>query len=269
MSNKQILFENTALIGINKCGELKPDAQGRYEVVFGRVGENAVCTKGEVYDYGAQAQKTFASDSRLMQMASQGLLRGEWGHPKPQGHDPVSFRSRVRMIDEEKICMHIYKIWLEPGTFEGKPTTLIKALIKPAGPNGPYLKEMLDDKEQNVAFSGRYFSSPTIIDGVRHRDIYMAVTWDFVFMPGMPGSTKFETPNLLSIGGDSDFVTDAYHEDNSIVISERDIIADINRPQELSTGTMLSGIISPADLAVELGISAKPNKPSLVMGWGL
>ena len=81
------------------------------------------------------------------------------GHPDPKGYNTsIEFERRVRRIDEKCISHHIYEIWLEDIVYQGKTTTCIIGLIKPIGPYGAHLKEMLDDPNQNVTFSGRYFS---------------------------------------------------------------------------------------------------------------
>lgn len=69
----------TALLGTNKAGVLKPDAQGRYDMVLGALEyPNSV---GDIYTLKS-AQEFFKPGSSLMRRVGKGQLRSEYGHPK-------------------------------------------------------------------------------------------------------------------------------------------------------------------------------------------
>lgn len=197
MAARQIMFENLILKGINKGGTLKCDEKGYYTVVLGVIGADA--SDGDHYVDNEKVRKVFSQSGQLARRISQGLLRGENGHPDPNDYaNQLAFEIRVRRMHEDKVCMHIRRVWTEDGTIDGRKVGLIMGEVKPCGPYGPYLKESLDNPDENVAFSGRYYSNPTEINGKTYREIYAVGTWDYVTEPGMHGSTKYASPKLQS-----------------------------------------------------------------------
>lgn len=197
MAAREIVFENLILKGINKGGTLKCDDKGYYTVVLGVIGADA--SDGEHYVDNEKVRKVFNNSGQLARRISQGLLRGENGHPNPADYaNQLAFEIRVRRMDEDKVCMHIRKVWVETGEVNGRKVGLIMGEVKPSGPYGSYLKESLDNPDENVAFSGRYYSNPTQINGKTYREIYAVGTWDYVTEPGMHGSTKYNSPQLQS-----------------------------------------------------------------------
>lgn len=195
----RILFGNTVLPAMNKAGILKPDSDGYYTVVLGALGVKN--SAGEIYVDTQVARDTFSQNSKLMQRINRGLLRAEWGHPDPSNYsNMMAFERRIRTIQEDRICANISKIWLEDiRTEDGKIMKGILGKVKPSGPFGQYLKEMLDDPHQNVTFSGRYFSNLGFMNGVRTREIHTCATWDFVSEPGIACAQKYLSPTLESL----------------------------------------------------------------------
>lgn len=199
MAAKGIVFETLILKGVNKGGTLKPDDKGYYTVVLGILGNDS--SSGEHYVDNQRVREVFSNSGQLARRAAQGLLRGENGHPDPLEYaNQLAFEIRVRRIHEDKVCMHIRKVYTTEITLDGKKVTAIIGEIKPSGPYGKYLKESLDNPDENVAFSGRYYSNPRDINGKRYREIYAVGTWDYVTEPGMMGSTKYSSPQLESAG---------------------------------------------------------------------
>lgn len=200
MSDQQrIYYGNTVLKGTQKAGELKPDGNGYYTVVLGALGlQNSV---GEEYVNNAKARSVFESNSSLMRRLSQGLLRGEWDHPDPKNYpNMMLFDKRVRSIDSDRISHHISEVWLESIEYMGMNVLGIVGRIRPSGPYGAVLKDALDNPEENVTFSGRYFSNVSRNAGQIQREIHTVVTWDFVPEPGMAVAAKYASPSLESFG---------------------------------------------------------------------
>lgn len=257
--SKNVIFSNALLKVLGKCGINKPDSDGRYTVVLGVLGDSA--TSGDRYLDTDKVRKCFAPASRLQNMISRGLGWGEWGHPKPsESANPEAFKSRVRIIDERFISHSINEVWLEPMVWEGRTVTGIMGKITPCGPYGGYLKEILDDPKMNAAFSGRYFSDYTRSMGVTNREIHTVVTWDFVFMPGMPGATKYMSPTLEA---------DASYEEQIIVYHEEDIRRAVRREEVMGEVSMESGGLSARDLMSSAGLSLhEPSKiEEMIFRW--
>lgn len=245
--SRTILFTNAILRGINKGGVLKPDDQGRYTVVLGAIG--VLSTTNEVYSDTPEVRKRFAPDGRFAEMVAKGLCRGEFGHPDPKGYSTsAEFERRVRRIDEKNISHHIYEIWLEDIIYQGKKTTCIMGRIKPVGPYGAHLKEMLDDPGQNVTFSGRYFSDVSKVGGLTHREVHTVITWDFVFMPGVPCAQKYMSPSLESVDG--------------FYVTEESVKNQMRAEQSMGVMSMENGGLTAAELWEDLGLGSN-TKPAL------
>lgn len=194
-----IKYGNTILPGINKAGDLKPDADGYYTVVLGALGvDNSI---GETYVDTPVSRATFAVGSVLQRRLARGLLRGEWGHPKASDSpSKAAFEYRIRQLDEDRICCHYKEIWLDTISHEGRKVLGILGKVRPSGPFGPALKDMLDNPHENVTFSGRYWSN--LGHGSRGeltREIHTAGTWDFVTEPGIASAMKYNSPSLESM----------------------------------------------------------------------
>ena len=91
-------YQCTALMGTNKKGSLKCDADGYYNVVLGAL--DYYNSSGAFYAY-EPAKKLFDQSSTLQRRITKGVLRGECGHPKFQpGQSKKDFMMRVLSIEE-------------------------------------------------------------------------------------------------------------------------------------------------------------------------
>lgn len=200
MSEQRISFGCTALLGTNKGGTLKPNADGYYKVILGALDfENS---------YGAQyplqsAKEVFKESSGFMRRLRAGYCRGEYGHPKRlpgQVHD--EFIRRIMTIEETRICMHIAEAWIDYDSvkYEGKKIVTIWGLIRPEGPYGAYLKDSLDNPKCNVAFSLRSITLDEYIQGRLYKNIDDIACWDFVVEPGLKPANKYANPALEDFG---------------------------------------------------------------------
>lgn len=197
MTQQKTVFGNTALKYSNKGGTLKPDEYGYYTVVLGAL--DVFNSGGEQYVLSDVSRNTFAEGSKVDMRAKEGMLKGEWGHPKPSDFpNPLRFEGRVRQLYEDRICHTIRKVYLQEIEYMGKKVLGIIGELKPCGPYGGYLKEMLDDPHQNVCFSGRYYSNVTKVNGIIRREIHTCGTWDYVCEPGVYQAKKYASPSLES-----------------------------------------------------------------------
>lgn len=252
---ERILFGNTILKGINKGGTLKPDEQGYYTVVLGALGVHN--SGGEIYTDTQTARRTFSENSTLMRRISRGLLRGEYGHPDPSDFPNfMMFERRVRAIKEDRIAHHISEVWLEEIEYNGKQVCGILGKLKPCGPYGDALKQSLDNPNENVTFSGRYYSNvgatPT---GVRTREIHTVATWDFVSEPGVEMAQKYCSPTLES-ADDTMFYREQLEEAVAWEASHRDMAV-----------SMESGGYSAEALVEDLGFKPRRRVDRASMRW--
>lgn len=188
----------TALQGTNKVGILKPDADGRYDMILGALEyPNSV---GDIYTLSS-AQKFFEEGSSLRRRINNGQLRGEMGHPKKlPGMSEQDYLQRILTIEETNVCCHFSEVWIDFNSVKdketGRPIVTFRAKVKPSGPKGQYLKEMLDDPKQNVAFSVRSLTMNKQVGFRQHKDFTQIVTWDYVNEPGLAPANKYGVPTL-------------------------------------------------------------------------
>ncbi len=208
MQPQRATFTCTALLGTNKAGILKPDADGYYQVVLGAL--DIFNSGGAYYPYES-AKQLFMESSSLMRRIANGALRGEYGHPRPlPGQTMRDFMSRVLDIYEPNVCCHIRKVTIDASgrvkDDKGRPVIAILGEIKPCGPMGPALKESLDNPSENVCFSIRSITCDTMVNGVVHKHLKTIVTWDYVNEPGLSPAKKWHAPALESIVPDTPFI---------------------------------------------------------------
>lgn len=190
----------TALLGTNKAGTLKPDADGYYQVVLGALD---VYNSGGAYYPEASAKHLFQQSSSLMRRIASGNLRGEYGHPRFQpGMTPDDFVNRVRDIYEPHVCMHIRKVTVDYTSFRnerGQPVITIIGEVKPSGPMGPALEKQFQNKFEDVCFSIRSLTNDEFSGGRVNKHIKLIVTWDYVNEPGLAQAHKWNAPGLESM----------------------------------------------------------------------
>lgn len=189
----------TALVGTNKAGTLKPDADGYYQVVLGAL--DVYNNTGAFYPE-ATARQLFQASSSLMRRIASGNLRGEYGHPTPEpGMSMDAFVARVRRIDEDRICMHIRKVWIDYSfkNLQGQPIIAILGEVRPSGPRGPALKDQLENRFEDVCFSIRSLTHDFNSGGRLTKNFKMIVTWDYVNEPGLDVARKWNSPAMENL----------------------------------------------------------------------
>lgn len=255
MIEQRIVYGNTILKNLGKKGILKPDTDGYYTVVLGALGVDN--SAGEHYINSEVSRSTFAEGSTLHNRLGKGLLRGEWGHPKPQLYPNMrAFERRVRMIDEDRISHHIRSVWLEEVTVDGQRLLCILGEVCPSGPYGDALKKALDNPDENVTFSGRYYSNLTTRGGQTVREIHTCGTWDFVSEPGIDSAHKYNSPSLES--------------SEDIYLTQRDIMAaaETEEQHQSMAVSMESGGLSAKNLMSDFNIGSKSKGlDRAVMKW--
>lgn len=198
MNLNTVHYGCTSLNGTNKAGLIKPDANGYRTMVVGAL--NMFNSAGEYYEY-ERAKALFDDSSQFMRRVGRGVLKGEYGHPKQGGMSMQQFAMRVLTIDEQNVCAHFRSVWLDFNTVkdkDGKAVVAIMADVKPSGPMGQYLRESLENSDENVCFSIRAFTDDKVEGRVKKRILKTVVTFDHVLEPGMSVAEKYKAPALES-----------------------------------------------------------------------
>lgn len=191
-------YSCTALVGTNKAGKLTPDENGYYTLVLGAL--DVFNSVGAFYPLGT-AKHVFEGSSSLMRRIANGNCRGEVGHPKPQpGQSTRDFLQRVMTIEETNTCCHFRNVRLESQGVKDKNGRSVVAVIgevKPSGPKGAFLKESLENPDENVCFSVRSLTNDQMgANGILQKNIKTIVTWDWVVEPGISVANKYSSPAL-------------------------------------------------------------------------
>lgn len=209
----QITYRCTALLGTNKKGVLKPDANGYYTVTVG--GFNVHNYGGAYYPLG-QAEKLFQDSGALMRRVKAGVVRGELGHPRQEGMSSNDYFRRLNEIHEDKVCCHFADVTLDYDNYKSKsgfPIVAVVARLKPGGPFGQVLRESLDNPEEETCFSVRAAVVPAMEGGREVRYVEDIVTWDYVNEGGIAIARKYYSMALEGMGaadlGDNLVVTPA------------------------------------------------------------
>lgn len=201
MAAKNISYGCTALLGINKKGILKPDAQGYYEINVG--GFNVHNYGGAYYPLG-QAQKLFEDSGPLMRRIKAGVLRGELGHPRKESMGPNDYFKRLNEIHEDKVCCHFASVRLDYDNYKSKsgfPMVAVVARVKPTGPFANALQLSLDNPEEETCFSVRAAVVPAMEGGREVRYVEDIVTWDYVNEGGIAIARKYYSMALENFAG--------------------------------------------------------------------
>lgn len=196
MSKNNVVFSCTSLVGTNKVGNLKRTEEGYYPVVVGAL--NMFNSAGHFYTFD-KVRDLFTESSTLMRRVKRGVLRGEYGHPRQNGMDMMSFAKRIMDIEEKNVACHHMHIELDFDSMKdesGRPVVAIVSHVAPNGPYGHVLERQLQNPKENVCFSIRSFTKDRDVMGVLHREIKQIVTFDYVNEPGMSIAEKFKSPAL-------------------------------------------------------------------------
>lgn len=194
-------YQCTALMGTNKTGSLKADANGYYEVTLGAL--DFYNSAGAFYP-AEPSRKMFEDSSQLQRRVRNGALRGEYGHPKLlPGMSKRDFLMRILDINEQSVSHHISEVWIDEDNVKdksGKKVVAIVGRIRPSGPFGDALAKALENPKENVCFSVRSLTDDYVDKGGTVIKIYKEiVTWDYVNEPGISVANKFEFAALEAL----------------------------------------------------------------------
>jgi len=199
----QVKFSATKLINSGKKGEIKPDANGYYDLIIG--GLNTLNTAGEYYTLDG-AKELFTDSSVFMRRVKSGNLRGEVGHPKKQpSMTNDDYLNRVLSIDEGNVCAHFSEVWLDTDfgkkypALNNKELVAVMAKVKPSGAKAHALKTSLENINENVCFSIRALTKDYYHRGKTFRVLTSIFTYDMVNEPGISIANKWDSPSLETL----------------------------------------------------------------------
>ena len=191
----QLTFNNTALLGTNKVGDLKSDADGYYYVCLGAL--EYPNSYGATYDVNP-AKELLSSTSPFMRQIKKGQLWGEYGHPEKDGMTNEQYLQRIYTVREKFQSHHIREVIIDENATDvnGRKFIGIYGWVKPSGPYSKYLAEQLKDKNQCVSFSIRSLTNDKMVNGKLTKALVTIITWDYVGEPGLDVATKWNSPSL-------------------------------------------------------------------------
>ena len=192
------------------------DDEGYYKVRLGRL--NAFNRQGTYYRVN-DLNKVIGPNSVFSNRIIEGYLRSEVGHPEairdamkiPNLEEKVKALTRaILFINQENVCAHLKEITFVPtGKTElgfSNEITEVYGWVKPSGVKKDVLREALENPSENAAFSIRSLVRNSISNGRMIKDVIQISTWDYVYEPGVAGSSKwggagieemdFELPNV-------------------------------------------------------------------------
>lgn len=184
--------------GLNQVSKMLPDNNGYYKCILG--GFNLSNRSGLYYPLTSGIKNMFNTGGIVRRRLDDGTLRGELGHPDISKMAHMDILKRLAIIDPTRVSHHIKSMELvEKKDENGKSIILVYGMLRPSGPYGSSLKESLDNKEENVAFSIRSFSVPSIHHGSPAREVIDILTYDMVMEGGIGMANQFTTATLENL----------------------------------------------------------------------
>jgi hypothetical protein len=192
---------STKVSGMGLSKTYEKDNDGYYKVRLGRL--NSYNRQGVYYRVN-DLNKLTGPGSTFHRRISEGYLRAEVNHPEEirkagEIKDPNKrIKELVRAImriNLENVCGHIKEVTFAPTgkTEKGFTNEIIEVYgwVKPSGPKKIVLQEALDNPNENVAFSIRSLVKNSFVNGTWIKDVIDISTWDYVYEPGVAGSSKW------------------------------------------------------------------------------
>lgn len=198
---------NSILATSGKRGILKPDADGYYTIPLGMYGTHN--SAGMFYD-GPSGAAMFMPDTPLMRRLNKNVLYMEFKHPEPwenvvlDGKVAKRYMSdneylmRIRRIDDDRVCGHIRKLFLDHNAVDekGRKAIMVYGEVKPYGPYSKHLQDSLDTPDINTYASVRSITRDDMLRGVKYT--CEISTWDMVGEGGIYKASKYHAAGLES-----------------------------------------------------------------------
>ena len=174
---------------------------GYYKIRLGKL--NAFNRHG-VYYRVSNLDKLIGQGSVFYNRITEGFLRSEVGHPEaireagkitnPSERAKALTRA-IMFINLENVCAHIKEVtFVKTGKREkGFTNEIIEVYgwVKPSGVKKDLLESVFENPGENAAFSIRSLVINKIENGLLVKEVLEISTWDYVYEPGVAGSSKW------------------------------------------------------------------------------
>lgn len=227
MSAQVLRFTCTKITaGSSKAG-LTPDKDGYFnDLVFGAFD---ITTPSRQHFPMAGVEKLLAPGSPLHRRATNGALKGEWGHPKQMpGEQDADYVRRISMVEEKNTAIHIREFRIVPVKDKnGKTYYQVRGDVAPSGPYGDCFAKAMANPHENIGLSIRGMSRDVWQGTTMVSTFTRIFTWDVVTEPGVPEANKMDSVNMQQL--------------SSIEIPVSDLLSE-GEPTELGVTFLSSGI---------------------------
>ena len=204
MSTNLATYSCISYPGLSAISKLKADSKGYYRVCIG--GFDVMNQSGKPYLHTPAVKALFDNGGAVRRRLDSGYLRGEYKHPNVKGLKFGEAVDRLADIDSTMVSHHFKNITLEPGKDEhGRDIVLVYGVLKPAGPYEDSLRRSMNNTEENVAFSVRSLTRPTVYRGRQGHEVTDVFTYDHVSEPGIAFANKYNTVSMEGICDDIHF----------------------------------------------------------------
>jgi len=199
MANPVTVKTKIAGKDLSKTYEVSDD--GYYKIKLGKL--NAFNRQGVYYRVN-NLDKVIGKGSVFYNRITEGFLRSEVNHPeaireaakiKNPSERARAITRAIMFINLENVCGHIKEVTFVPtGRSErGFTNEIIEVYgwVKPSGPKKDILTSVFENPSENAAFSIRSLVMNRYENGVMIKDVVEISTWDYVYEPGVTGSSKW------------------------------------------------------------------------------
>lgn len=199
MSGHVLRFTCTKIsAGTNKAA-IKPDKDGYYcNLVFGAFD---VTTPSRQHFPFSGVEALLAPGSPLHRRATNGALKGEWGHPRQlPGESDANFVQRISVIDEKNTAIHIREFRIVPTKDKsGKTYYQVRGDVCPSGPYGECFVKAMNNPHENIGLSIRGLSRDVWKGTTLYSTFTRIFNWDVVTEPGIPEANKLDSINMQQL----------------------------------------------------------------------
>lgn len=199
MSGAVLRYSCTKVTAGTAAAAPKPDKDGYYTDLI--LGAFDITGPTRQHFPFAGVEGLFKEGSPLHRRATNGALKGEWGHPRQQpGESNEAYVSRISQVDERHTAIHIrsFRI-LKQTDKKGNTYYQVRGDVAPSGPYGEHFTKAMQNPHENLGISIRGMSRDTWKGITLHRTFTRVFCWDVVTEPGIPEANKMDSVNMQSL----------------------------------------------------------------------
>lgn len=203
-TNAVLKFSSSRITEDNHVG-MKPDKDGFYKQIIIGCFDVFNCSN-EWYPFH-KVKSLFKEDGDLMEKVNMGYLKGEYGHPRIEpGETEESFMMRAAIVDEKNISHQFRDLTVTPEKRNGKTIYVVRADVRCMGPYGDVLRDSMENKYDNVAFSIRGLTEDVYRGLQLERSFVEIFTWDAVNQPGKHQANQLDSKSAINMQSNTDII---------------------------------------------------------------